>query len=65
MKPRDPLPKELFHRAPRDGENYTRPGTRERVNQVIASFKQRTYISVDRNYRITIHNVAALERQYQ
>ena len=26
MKPRDPLPKELFHRASRDGENYTRPG---------------------------------------
>lgn len=39
--------------------------TRERVNQVIASFKQRTYISVDRNYRITIHNAAALERQIQ
>ena len=39
--------------------------TRERVNQVMATFKQRAYISVDRNYRITIHNVAALERQYQ
>lgn len=37
--------------------------TRERVNQVIASFKQRGYISIDRNYRITIHNAAALERQ--
>ena len=37
--------------------------TRERVNQVIASFKQRGYLSIDRNYRITIHNAAALERQ--
>ncbi|HNP73230.1 MAG TPA: Crp/Fnr family transcriptional regulator [Kouleothrix sp.] len=39
--------------------------TRERVNQVIASFKGRSYISVDRNYRITIHDAAALERQIQ
>jgi CRP-like cAMP-binding protein len=39
--------------------------TRERVNQVISSFKQRGYISVDRNYRITLHDPAALERQYQ
>jgi CRP/FNR family cyclic AMP-dependent transcriptional regulator len=39
--------------------------TRERVNQVMSSFKQRGYISVDRNYRITIHNADALERQYQ
>lgn len=39
--------------------------TRERVNQVMTSFKQRSFISVDRNYRITIHNIAALERQIQ
>src|SRR5699024_7253516 len=39
--------------------------TRERVNQVISSFKQRGLISVDRNYRITLHDPAALERQYQ
>jgi CRP/FNR family transcriptional regulator, cyclic AMP receptor protein len=39
--------------------------TRERVNQVISSFKQRGYISVDRNYRITLHDPGALERQYQ
>lgn len=39
--------------------------TRERVNQVMTSFKQRDYISVDRNYRITVHDPAALERQYQ
>lgn len=39
--------------------------TRERVNQVVTSFKQRGYISIDRNYRITVHNPEALERQYQ
>jgi CRP/FNR family transcriptional regulator, cyclic AMP receptor protein len=39
--------------------------TRERVNQVMSSFKQRGYVSVDRNYRITVHDPAALERQYQ
>ncbi len=39
--------------------------TRERVNQVMSSFKQRGYIAVDRNYRITVHDPAALERQYQ
>lgn len=39
--------------------------TRERVNQVMASFKQRTLIGVDRNYRITIHNAPALERHMQ
>jgi CRP/FNR family cyclic AMP-dependent transcriptional regulator len=39
--------------------------TRERVNQVMSSFKQRGYISVDRNYRITVHDPDALERQYQ
>lgn len=36
--------------------------TRERVNQVITSFKQRGLIEVGRNYHITILNPAALER---
>jgi CRP/FNR family transcriptional regulator, cyclic AMP receptor protein len=39
--------------------------TRERVNQVITSFKQQGYIAVDRNYHITIHNPEALERYCQ
>jgi CRP/FNR family cyclic AMP-dependent transcriptional regulator len=37
--------------------------TRERVNQVVASYKQRKYLSVDQNYRITIHNREALIRR--
>jgi len=36
--------------------------TRERVNQVMTSFKQQKYIAVDRSYHITIHNPEALER---
>jgi CRP/FNR family cyclic AMP-dependent transcriptional regulator len=39
--------------------------TRERVNQVITSFKQQGYITVDRNYRITVLNPEALERYCQ
>jgi len=39
--------------------------TRERVNQVMTSFKQQGYITVDRNYRIAVHNPAALERYCQ
>ncbi|HJZ47860.1 MAG TPA: Crp/Fnr family transcriptional regulator [Roseiflexaceae bacterium] len=39
--------------------------TRERVNQVMTSFKQQGYISVDRNYRISVHNPDALERYCQ
>jgi CRP/FNR family cyclic AMP-dependent transcriptional regulator len=39
--------------------------TRERVNQVMASFKQQGYIAVDRNYRITVLNPDALERYCQ
>ena len=39
--------------------------TRERVNQVMTSFKQQGYIAVDRNYRIAVHNPAALERYCQ
>lgn len=34
--------------------------TRERVNQVIASYKQRHYLSVDSHHHITIHNLDAL-----
>jgi len=37
--------------------------TRVRVNQVIATYKQRKYLSVDHNYRITIHNQDALSRR--
>lgn len=37
--------------------------TRVRVNQVIASYKQRNYISVDQHYRVTIHNREALSRR--
>jgi len=36
--------------------------TRERVNQVITSFKQQGYIAVDRTYHITVLNPEALER---
>jgi CRP/FNR family cyclic AMP-dependent transcriptional regulator len=39
--------------------------TRERVNQVMTSFKQQGYIAVDRNYRITVRNPDALERYCQ
>jgi CRP/FNR family cyclic AMP-dependent transcriptional regulator len=39
--------------------------TRERVNQVITSFKQQGYIAVDRNYRISVLNPDALERYCQ
>jgi|SRR5215467_4322904 len=37
--------------------------TRERVNQVVAAYKHRKYISVDQNYRITIHNPEALGKR--
>lgn len=37
--------------------------TRVRVNQVIATYKQRKYLSVDHDYRITIHNQIALGRR--
>ena len=39
--------------------------SRERVNQVIVSYKQHKYISVNRNHRITIHNREALAEQCQ
>lgn len=37
--------------------------TRVRVNQVIAAYKQRNYISVDSNHRITIHAYERLQRR--
>lgn len=39
--------------------------SRERINQVIVSYKERGYISVDRNYHITIHNQSALMKRCQ
>jgi CRP/FNR family cyclic AMP-dependent transcriptional regulator len=39
--------------------------SRERINQVMVSYKRHNYISVDRNYRITIHNLAALTERCQ
>lgn len=39
--------------------------SRERVNQVIVSYKRRRYISVDQNYRITVHDQAALAERCQ
>ncbi len=36
--------------------------TRERVNQVMASYKQRYYLSVDKNHHLTIHNLDALTK---
>jgi CRP/FNR family cyclic AMP-dependent transcriptional regulator len=37
--------------------------SREHINKVIVSYKERGYISVDRNYRITIHDQQALARR--
>lgn len=37
--------------------------TRVRVNQIVSAYKQRRYISVDQDYRITIHNREALSRR--
>ena len=34
--------------------------SRERINQVVVCYKREKYISVDRNYRITVRNQAAL-----
>lgn len=39
--------------------------SRERVNQIMSFYKQRKYISVDKNYRITIHNAKGLEQHLQ
>ncbi|MCI0337348.1 MAG: Crp/Fnr family transcriptional regulator [Acidobacteria bacterium] len=37
--------------------------SREHINRVIVSYKERGYISIDRNYRITIHDQHALARR--
>lgn len=37
--------------------------TRARVNQVIAAYKQRGYVSVDQNYRVTVNNRDALGKR--
>ena len=37
----------------------------KRVNQVMVSFKNQGYISVDEKYRITVHNCKALARYCQ
>ena len=37
--------------------------TRERVNQVIVSYKREKYISVDRKYRVIVHNQEALSKR--
>jgi CRP/FNR family transcriptional regulator, cyclic AMP receptor protein len=39
--------------------------SRERVNQIMAYYKQSKYLMVDRNHRITVHDPDALTRQYQ
>ncbi len=36
--------------------------SRERVNQIMSYYKQRGYLSVDRNYRIAIHDPEALAK---
>lgn len=37
--------------------------SREHVNKVIVSYKERGYLSVDRHYHFTLHNQAALARR--
>ncbi len=37
--------------------------SREHINKVVVSYKERGYISVDRDYRITIHDRNALARR--
>ncbi len=39
--------------------------SRERINQVVVSYKRKKYISVDSNYRITIRNQEALAKRCQ
>ena len=39
--------------------------SRERINHVMVSYKQRKYISVDHDHRITIHNQKALAHRCQ
>lgn len=37
--------------------------SREHINKVMVSYKERGYLSVDRNYRITIRDLSALKRR--
>lgn len=37
--------------------------SREHINKVIVSYKERGYLSVDRHYHLTIHNAGALARR--
>jgi CRP-like cAMP-binding protein len=39
--------------------------SRESVNHVMVTYKQEKYISVDRKFRITIHNMEALQQRCQ
>jgi CRP/FNR family cyclic AMP-dependent transcriptional regulator len=39
--------------------------SRERVNQIIATYKQLSYLTVDRNHRITVRDPDALAKQYR
>lgn len=39
--------------------------SRERVNQIMSYYKQRGYLAVDRNYRIAIHDPAALAKHFE
>ena len=36
-----------------------------RVNQVLVSFKERRYVSVDHDYRITVHDSEAKAQQWR
>jgi CRP-like cAMP-binding protein len=39
--------------------------SRERVNQIMTTYKQLGYLTVDRNHRITVRNPDARARQYR
>src|SRR6266545_2847915 len=39
--------------------------SRERVNQIVTTYKQLNYLVVDRNHHITVRNPDALARQYR
>ena len=37
--------------------------SREHINRVMVSYKERDYLSIDSNYHITIHNLQALAKR--
>ncbi|MGH9769687.1 MAG: helix-turn-helix domain-containing protein, partial [Blastocatellia bacterium] len=37
--------------------------SREHINRVMVSYKERDYLSIDSNHRITIHNLQALAKR--